>query len=79
MAKIKLNTKGFRELRTSPKVQADLQRRAERVARAAGPGFQVENPGTKNRARRTVTAGTADAGRASTDPTVLLRALNAGR
>lgn len=79
MAQVKLNTKGFRQLRTSAKVQADLQRRAERVARAAGPGFQVENPDTRNRARRVVTAGTADAGRASTDPNVLLRALNAAR
>lgn len=79
MVTVKLNNKGFRELRTSAKVQAEIQRRAERVADAAGDGFEVDNPGTHNRARRTVIPKSAEAGARSADPTVLLRALNAGR
>lgn len=79
MVTLKLNNNGFRELRTSAKVQAEIQRRAERVAAAAGDGFEVDNPGAKNRARRTVIPKSAKAGARSADPTVLLRALNAGR
>ena len=37
-AKLKFNLAAFRELRTSPGVRADIERRAKRVADAAGPG-----------------------------------------
>lgn len=78
--KITLNLAGFRELRTSPAVQADLQRRAEAVAAALGDGFEVSNPGTRTRARRTVGPTTPEAfAKVRKTPAALVRALNAGR
>lgn len=32
---------GFREVLNSPKVEAELLRRAQRIANAAGPGFEA--------------------------------------
>lgn len=77
--KLKLNNAGFRALRTDPAVKRDLMKRAQRVAEAAGDGFEAhESPG-KNRARATVGARTAKARRNQSKDNVLQRALNAGR
>lgn len=77
--RLKFNLKGFRQIRTSAKVEADLDRRARRIANAAGDGFAVEDPDTTNRARRVVVPNTAEAANESRDPRVLLRAMEAGR
>jgi hypothetical protein len=49
--KIKLNRAGIRELLRSPGVQADLRRRGNAVASAAGPGHRVDSEVGRNRAR----------------------------
>lgn len=76
MAKnFRLNNEGFRRLRRDPRVLADLMDRAERVAEAAGPGFEAkESPGI-NRARVTVFPTTPAAYRANSTEAALLRAL----
>lgn len=83
MAKrMKLNAEGFLKIRTSPKVRADLLKRAQRIAEAAGGeanGFQVtELVLEDNRAAVSVMA----VGRArgsNRKHHSLLRALDAGR
>lgn len=75
--KIKWNLAGFRALRTDPKVAADLRARAERVAAAAGDGFEVGDPQPpRNRAHEIVFTQSAAAKR---DNNRLLTALQAGR
>ncbi|SMY01111.1 hypothetical protein BSP239C_03182 [Brevibacterium sp. 239c] len=77
--KLKLNNAGFRALRTDPAVKRDLMKRAQRVAEAAGDGFEAHESPSKNRARATVGARTAKARRKQSKDNVLQRALNAGR
>jgi hypothetical protein len=77
--RVKLNIAGFREIRKSAKVTADLRRRAEAVARAAGPGFEVTESPSKNRARFTVHPESSEAFAANARDNVLVRALEAGR
>lgn len=78
--RIKFNVKGFRELRTSPAVQADIRRRAERVAAAAGEGVEVLPVRTpRNRARALVGPVTSEAARRTARDNSLIRALQAGR
>lgn len=77
--RIKLNNKGFRELRTSPGVKRDLMNRAKRVADAAGEGFEAHESPSKNRARATVGTRSSKARRRQSKDNVLQRALNAGR
>lgn len=87
MAKYKLNYKGFAELRNSPAVRADLARRAEKIAAAAGPGFVANKPefsqpgskGPRPRGRSSVGTGDYRSRRAQAKGNVLQRALNAGR
>lgn len=82
--KVKLNNKGFAELRNSPEVQADLTARARRIQAAAGDGFEARDasPGTKGaRPRARASVGTASIKgnmRQGRDP-VLQNALDAGR
>lgn len=76
----KLNLKEFRELRRSAEVQADIERRAKRVAAAAGPGFEARSQLGATRARASVVTGTLAARRkAASDPAAFLRALERGR
>jgi len=49
-----LNRSGVRELLRSPEVEADLTRRAENVAKAAGEGHEVDVTVGKNRVRASV-------------------------
>lgn len=80
MAKnIKLNLKGFRELRNDPAVVEDLERRARAIADAAGPGFEASAQKGKNRARASVITGNFEAMLAQSKSNVLQRALNSGR
>ena len=82
--RIKWNLRGFEQLRHAPGVMSDLDRRASRIAEAAGPGFtrRQASPGTKGRRRRArASVGTSSwASRAEQSRSnVLQRALNAGR
>ena len=81
--KIKWNLKGFEEIRTSPKVVAHLEERAQSVAAAAGPGFEAKPveiiPGARQGARARIAVTTTDVEstvRNSRDHT-LVRALSA--
>lgn len=77
--KIKLSNKGFRALRTSPRVKQDLWERGKRIAEAAGDGFEASESPSKNRARVTVGTRTYKARRKQSKENALQRALNAGR
>lgn len=78
--RLKLNTAGFRALRTSPEVRADLAERAARVANAAGPGVEVlPEQAPRNRAHLTVAPVTPEAAARVAKGNDLIRALEAGR
>lgn len=70
---------GFKKLRNSPEVKADLERRARAIAASAGSGFEVSSQGGKNRARASVITGTFEARREQAKSNVLQRALDSGR
>lgn len=76
--KVKLNRAAVRELLTGPEVTADLGKRAERIASAAGPGFEHETTKGSNRARAAVWTGDAEARKAEADERALTRALDSG-
>ena len=79
---IKWNMAGFRDLRTDPAVLADLNRRAEQIAAAAGEGFEAqpaEKTGGRVRGRAAVISTTRAAAKAEAERHVLLSALEAGR
>lgn len=70
------HTKGYAALLRDPKIQADMLRRAQRVAAAAGgeaEGFVAEQTPAHTRARAAVIARYGDSENA------LIRALDAGR
>lgn len=75
---LKLNLHGFKELRKSAEIRDDLNRRAAKVAAAAGPGFEVRQSPSKNRARVVVVPTTDEAEQANVDSFAALRALSAG-
>lgn len=73
---------GFRELRTLDGVMADLAARGERIARAAGPGYESSGArvtGGRGRGRVSVKTATTTARRNESKTHNLLRALNAGK
>jgi len=71
--RIKHHAKGYRELLTHPAVVADLRRRAERVAEAAGKDFDAQQSAPHTRARAAVVAPMGD------PENRMIRALDAGR
>lgn len=77
--RIQWRVKGFEALRRDPRVLADLQRRAERVAAAAGDGFVARAGQGKTRARAAVIAASMKARRRNSRDNTLLRSLDAGR
>lgn len=77
--KIKLNRRGVRQLLRGAEIQADLRRRAEAIARAAGDGMEVESSVGRNRAHALVRTGTFEAMRAEAKDRKLTRAIDAGR
>jgi hypothetical protein len=78
--KVKLNLAGFRELRTSPEVVADLKRRGEAVAERAGDGYEVlVNSERAKRGGVTVIASSPKAKRREARDHPLLQALGAAR
>lgn len=47
VTRVTFRNKGFRELLTHPNIQADLRRRAERVAGVAGEGYVAASSGAQ--------------------------------
>ena len=78
-AKVVLNRKAVRDLLRSEEVRADLARRAEQIAAAAGDGHRVESGVGRNRARAAVVTDTADARRREATDRSLTAAIDAGR
>lgn len=77
--RIELNSKGLRQLLRSPEVLADVEQRAQRIAAAAGEGFEASAKLGPNRARASVVTATAEAMLAEAEDRALTRALDAGR
>lgn len=78
--KIKYNRDAFRQIRLLPEVAADVHRRAERVAAAAGDGYEAfPTQAPRNRARAAVVTTSMKAIRQNARQNTLLRALDAGR
>ncbi len=77
--RIELNKKAVREILRSPEVQADLKRRADAIAAAAGPGHETDLSVGRNRARASVVTATHEARRAEAVDRALTRAIDAGR
>lgn len=77
--RIKLNGKGVRQLLLAPGIAADLQRRGEAVAAAAGDGMEVR-PGTSTkRARVSVATATPAAMEAEARHRALSSAIDEAR
>lgn len=74
-----LNHAGVRDLLRSDEVEADLRRRAEAIAAAAGDGYEVEMFRGQNRWRATVRTGTETARRDEAKNRTLTGAIDAGR
>lgn len=77
--RIEMNRAGVGALLKSAEVQADLKRRAEAIAQAAGDGMDVDVRVGKTRARASVRTGTFEARRAEARDKALTSALDAGR
>jgi hypothetical protein len=75
---VRLKMAGINELMRSAPVQAEVTRRAQRIAAAAGPGFTVKTKPHKWTARAYVIASTPEARRREAEDKVLLAALSAG-
>jgi len=78
-SRIVLNSRGVRQLLRSAEVEADLRRRAEQIATAAGPGMEASSMTGRNRARASVITTTPAARRAEATGRALTRSLDAGR
>lgn len=80
-ARVKLLLPGLNAVMKSQGVADELQRRGERIARAAGAGFSAETDQPQHRwiARTYVKAETFEARAREARDNVLLRALDAGR
>lgn len=74
-----LNRSGVRQILSGPEVQADLERRANNVARAAGEGHVVDSGVGPNRARSSVRTDSFDAQRREAHDRNLTRAIDAAR
>lgn len=73
------NLPAFSQIRKAPGVQADLRRRAQAIANAAGPGMTVHSNVGRNRARAAVVTSTDEARRAEAEHGRLSGSLHAGR
>lgn len=78
-SEIKLNRANIAKVLKSAEVQAELKRRGDRIARAAGPGNEAEAFVGATRARVTVRTATTEARVKEATGRTLTRALDAGR
>lgn len=78
--KVKLNPSAARKIMNSPGVKAELNRRAAKIAAAAGPGMDAVNAeeGTE-RARASVYTATRQGREREAKDRALTRAIDAGR
>lgn len=77
--RIAWNLDGFKAIRRDPAIVADMERRAESIADAAGPGHETKtNPG-KTRTRVRIATDTYEAKIAERDDLTLTSAIDAGR
>lgn len=76
---LKFNYPAFDAIRKSPGVQADLKKRADRIAAAAGEGHEVTTTIGATRARASVVTATHDARLGEAADKTLSSALDAGR
>jgi len=79
--RVKIISKGAREILRSAKVQAELERRGKAIADAAGgePDYEVETRVGANRVRTSVRTATQKAREDESRNKALTRALDAGR
>jgi hypothetical protein len=79
--RVKIISKGAREILRSAKVQAELERRAKAIADAAGgePDYEVGSRVGANRVRTSVRTATQKAREDESRNKSLTRALDAGR
>lgn len=75
---IKWKMAGFRKLRKSPEIAADVEQRARRIAAVAGEGYEDSQVMGKTRARASVITATYKAQLDNAKHNTLLRSLNAG-
>lgn len=78
-ARLQFHYDGFDETRRDPAVLADVVRRANAIAAAAGDGYEVESGLSKSRARAVIITKTADAKRDQAENHTLERSIDAGR
>lgn len=78
-SKIELDSAGVRALLQSPEVLADMQRRAENIAAAAGDGVEATSWIGFDRAHGRAATVTHEADLAEAQDRVLTRAIEAGR
>jgi hypothetical protein len=76
---VKINRRAVAHLLKSPEVLADVRKRANRIAAAAGPGHEVDARIGRTRARASVVTATTEARRGEANRRTLTRALGAGR
>jgi len=77
--RIKLNRDGVRALLASQELADNLSDRGERIAAAAGEGFEATTTKNRDRVVVFVTSETAEAKKAEAENRALTRALDAGR
>lgn len=79
--RVVVNRRGVRALLDEPKLAADLEARARRIATAAGEGMRVEAEpgGNGSRPRAAVITDTWRARRSQAKSQALIRAVDAGR
>lgn len=77
--RIELDHEAVGKLLKSPEMVAELRKRAERIAAAAGDGFEVETSVSRTRAHALVRTATFKARHAEARDRALTRALDAGR
>ncbi|TCJ28761.1 hypothetical protein E0W80_04480 [Microbacterium sp. PI-1] len=77
--RIKLNRDAVRKLLSSQETADNLTPRGERIATAAGEGFEATTTRNRDRVVVFVTSRTTEAKRAEAEDRALTRAIDAGR
>lgn len=77
--RVKLDISGFDELRKDPNLVADINARAQRIANAAGAGYEVSPRTGKKRHRASVITESYEAANDNAENNTLLKAMDAGR